>query len=72
MRAPQTSRPRQSSLTRLEPGATYRATTCSGTTVGEYLGLETPHGDRTILLRGVSGTAAIPVSELISIRPQAA
>ena len=38
-------------LNELRRGTTYRATTHGGTTVGEYLGLETPHGVRALLLR---------------------
>lgn len=52
-----TPRPRFNDLRR---GATYRATTRLGTTTGEYLGMETPHGVRAMLLRHQAGTASIP------------
>jgi hypothetical protein len=38
------------------------------TSVGEYLGLEAPHGDRAILLRHRFGTDSIPIRHLISIQ----
>jgi len=52
----------------LRRGNTYMATTPHGVAFGEYLGMETPHGDRSILLRHASGTESIMISELTSIR----
>lgn len=56
----------------LRRGATYRATTRDGTAVGEYLGMEAPHGDRAILLRHGTGTDSIALSDVTSILPVAA
>lgn len=56
----------------LRRGATYRATTRLGTTVGEYLGLESPHGDRAMLLRHQAGTASIPLGSVTAIYRAAA
>lgn len=56
-------------LNNLRLGATYRATTRHRTTAGEYLGMETPHGDRSILLRHRTGTESIALSDLTSIQP---
>jgi hypothetical protein len=61
-----------SHVNQLRRGANYRATTRTGTTVGEYLGIETPHGDRAILLRDPSGTVSISLCDLTAIRPVAA
>jgi|GEM_PF-3009647 len=54
-------------LNDLRLGATYRATTSAGTTAGEYLGMETPYGDRSILLRNGAGTASIALNDLTGI-----
>ena len=54
-------------LNNLTLGSSYRATTSSGTTAGEYLGMETPYGDRSILLRSGSSTASIAVDELTGL-----
>ena len=59
-------------INQLQRGATYRATTRIGSTAGQFLGLETPHGDRSILLRGRTGTASISLSDITSICPTAA
>jgi hypothetical protein len=59
------------SFNHLRRDHTYRATTHLGTTVGEYLGMESPHGDRSLLLRDCSGTASIPLRDVTSIRPAA-
>lgn len=56
------------SLNHLRRGAIYCARTRSGSTVGEYLGMESSHGERAILLRHGSGTESIPVDEVASIR----
>ena len=57
------------SFNQLRRGSTYRATTRFGIAVGEYLGMENPHGDRALLLRNYSGTASIPLRDVTSIRP---
>jgi hypothetical protein len=59
-------------INQLRRGATYRATTHIGSTAGQFLGLETPHGDRSILLRNRSGTASISLSDITAICPTAA
>ena len=59
-------------LNHLRRGITYCATTNGGTTVGEYLGMESPHGDRAVLLRDESGTASISLDRIRSIRAVAA
>ncbi len=59
-------------LNNLRLGSIYRATTRDRTTAGEYLGMETPYGDRSILLRHRTGTESIALSDLTSIRPTAA
>lgn len=53
----------------LRRGAIYRATTRHGAASGEYLGMETPHGDLAILLRHKTGTESIAVCDLTSIIP---
>ncbi len=62
----------QTTINRLRPGASYRATTRWGTAAGEYLGMETPYGHRAILLRHTDGTESIPVRDITSIYPLAA
>jgi hypothetical protein len=59
-------------LNNLRRGVSYRATTRIGSTAGQYLGMETPHGDRSILLRSNAGTASIALSDITSICPTAA
>jgi len=59
-------------LNHLRLGSTYRATTVAGTTAGEYLGMETPYSDRSILLRNGSKTASIALSDLTNLSPSAA
>jgi len=59
-------------LNHLRRGTTYRATTPDGAATGEYLGMETSHGDRAILLRRRSGTTAVELATVTSIRPIAA
>jgi hypothetical protein len=59
-------------INQLQRGATYRATTLRGTANGRFLGIETPHGDRSILLWSRSGTASISLSDITSICPTAA
>ena len=61
-----------STLNDLRRGTTYRATTRDRIAVGEYLGMEAPHGDRAILLRHPTGTESIELCDVTSIRPAAA
>lgn len=63
--------PAPDDLNELRRGDTYLATTLHRTARGEYLGIETPHGDRAILLRHIRGTESIRVKDLTSIRPAA-
>ena len=58
--------------TNLRRGSLYRATTTGGTTIGEYLGMESPHGDLAILLRADAGTHSIELTNVTSIVPLAA
>lgn len=73
MKAPHTSRPEDAlhDLNHLRRGATYRATTRARSTAGEYLGMETPYGDRSILLRHRTGTESIALSDITSLHPTA-
>jgi hypothetical protein len=59
------------SFNELRRGSTYLATTRLGITVGEYLGMESPHCDRAMLLRNHGGTASIPLRHVTSIRSAA-
>lgn len=61
-----------SHLNHLRRGETYRAVTRNGFAVGEYLGMEAPHGVRAILLRHSTGTESIALGDVDSIRPAAA
>ena len=73
MKAPSNPRARCAhDLNQLRRGDTYRAQTSHGTTVGEYLGMETPHGHRAILLRHDRGTASIALRDIKQILPAAA
>ncbi|MGA9596575.1 MAG: hypothetical protein WBV06_10480 [Acidimicrobiia bacterium] len=65
-----TSRSR-ADLNNLRRGTTYIATTATGTTVGEYLGMEAPYGARAVLLRDPAGTESINQNEIVSIEPAA-
>ena len=72
-KAPHTSRPRAPwNINQLQRGATYRATTRLGTTNCLFLGIETPYGDRSILLSSRTGTASISLADITSICPTAA
>ena len=62
----------QLNLNHLRRGLTYRATTISGTAVGEYLGMEAMYGSRSILLRHAAGTDSIDRRDLMAIVPIAA
>lgn len=53
-------------------GNTYRAMTRAGATTGEYLGMESPHGDLSILLRGSDGTYSIELDNVTSLERLAA
>ncbi len=60
-------------LNQLITGSTYRATTTAGLAIiGEYLGMEVPYGDWSILLRGPLGTESITVDLIESITAEAA
>lgn len=54
-------------LNHLRHGRTYRATTARSAMMGEYLGMETPHGDWAILLRSGGVTASIPLDQLVTV-----
>ncbi len=58
-------------LNHLRLGSTYLATTRRGNSIGVYLGMETPHGDRAILLRHAAGTDSIDIDDITSIRAAA-
>ncbi len=59
-------------LNHLRRGEIYRAMTRGRTVVGEYLGIEAPHGDRSILIRHGAGTDSIALCDVTSILPIAA
>ncbi len=59
-------------LNDLSVGSTYRATTRRGATVGEYLGLESPHGDLAVILRHPAGDESIEVRHIEGLVPEAA
>ncbi len=70
MKAPHTSRSSALwNLNNLRLGSIYRATTRNRTTAGEYLGMETPYGDRSILLRHRTGTESIALTDITSLQP---
>ncbi len=54
-------------LNDLRRGSTYLAATSRGWVLGEYLGMETPHGDHAILLRHAEQTESIPLASITSI-----
>ena len=58
--------------TNLRRGSMYRAMTSDGATIGEYLGMEAPHGDLAILLRHAAGTHSIELGDVTSIEAMAA
>ena len=64
-RAP--SEARHPDLNHLRWGVTYRAVTATGNATGEYLGVETAHGVRSILLHHDRGTESIPFLRIVSI-----
>jgi hypothetical protein len=73
MTASPTTRPNGTvTLNHLRIGAIYRAVTHHGVAVGEFLGIETPHGDRAILLRHRTGTDSIEVGDMTAIHAVAA
>lgn len=59
-------------LNHLRRGATYRATTQSGTATGEFLGMEALYGSRAVLLRHAAGTDSILRRDIMSIEAVAA
>jgi hypothetical protein len=68
MMAPQTSQEYISpDLNLLRPGSGFCVTTQDGSVAGEYLGMETLHGDRAILLRHRAGTESILVFDVTVI-----
>jgi hypothetical protein len=56
------------SINHLRRGATYRVTTPQASTAGMYLGMESSHGDRAILLRHATGTDSIALQNVTSIK----
>ena len=54
-------------ISELRRGALYRAATSRRIAVGEYLGIETSWGDRSILLRTTSGTSTVSVDRIRSL-----
>lgn len=73
MTAPSTSEPKPIfSLSDLRRGRLYRTYTRAGGAIGEYLGLETPHGTSSILLRSQAGTESIAVRDIVSVHLLAA
>ena len=57
----------QTNLNHLRRGGTYLATTASGITVGEFLGMEAMYGERSVMLRNDRGTASISRRAILSI-----
>ncbi len=55
----------------LRRGRVYAATTRHHTTTGEFLGLEAPYGDFSILLRHDGVTTSIELADLTDLRPAA-
>ena len=68
MTATNTHGPTKAGLNDLEVGSTYTAATGTGRVCGEYLGVETPHGVWSILLRGSRRTASVPIEAISAIR----
>jgi hypothetical protein len=56
-------------LNHLRLGSTYDAVTSRGLARGEYLGIETSHGEWAILLRNAGGTTSIGVADLSAVTP---
>ena len=54
-------------LNHLRRGGTYRATTASGITFGEFLGMEALYGERSVMLRNELGTTSISRHDILSI-----
>ena len=54
-------------LNQLRTGNVYRARTSHGTIVGEYLGIETSHGDWSILLRHRAGTESLGLDGVLAV-----
>ncbi len=48
-------------------GDVYRATTVDGSTIGEYLGVETTYGEMAILLRRRGRTTSVDLSTIRAI-----
>jgi hypothetical protein len=71
MHSPPTSE-RPIGLNHLRRGSRYLASTRHGVASGEYLGIESGHGERAILLRSPIGTVSILLQAITSIRTVAA
>ena len=70
MAAPHTGRANAARIfNHLRYGQKYRAITRLGTATGEFLGVETPHGDWALLFRHSAGTESIPLADVHSITP---
>ena len=61
-----------SNLNHLRRGEIYLAATDSGIAIGEYVGMEAPFGDRSIMLRNRAGTRSIALCDITAILPAAA
>ena len=72
MKAHTASSTRKWTLNDLHRGGIYRAITASGTAIGEYLGIETPHGIKAILLRNNDGTTSLAIDDVTSVTRLAA
>ena len=72
MKAHTASSTRPWTINDLHRGGIYRATTSSGESIGEYLGLETAYGDRAMLLRNTDGTSSIYLDDVTSLQRLAA
>jgi hypothetical protein len=67
MSAPRSTHPPDFNL--LTVGRHYEASTNTHTLRGEYLGVETPYGERRMLLRQANGkTTTIPFRFVVSLR----
>jgi hypothetical protein len=70
---PPTISVRKPDFNMLRVGSHYSADTNSTTVCGEYLGVETPYGERSILLRHTDGrTSTIPLRRVVSLTAVAA
>ena len=51
-------------INHLRTGTTYRVVAADRTSVGVYLGIESPHGDHAVLLRQGNTTLSIPLDDI--------